>query len=121
MEWAMIGTAEGVDAKTNQIAVSSLLGGGPASWLYDLPVRMTCRSGGGAVEERREGERGWSFPDHRASAMLLSLWNLCDSRSQMPLRGFQSNLLMGTRCQDDSVDWRLKSGGWHASPSPLCK
>jgi hypothetical protein len=31
MEWAMIGTAYGVEAKTNQIAVSSFLGGGERS------------------------------------------------------------------------------------------
>jgi len=36
MEWAMLGTAYGVEAKTNQIAVSSFLGGGAASWLYGL-------------------------------------------------------------------------------------
>jgi hypothetical protein len=32
----MLGTAYGVEAKTNQIAVSSFLGGGGASWLYGL-------------------------------------------------------------------------------------
>jgi hypothetical protein len=36
MEWAMLGTAYGVEAKTNQIAVASFLGGGAASWLYGL-------------------------------------------------------------------------------------
>jgi len=36
MEWAMLGTAYGVEAKTNQIAVSSFLGSGGASWLYGL-------------------------------------------------------------------------------------
>lgn len=36
MEWAMLGTAYGVEAKTNQIAVSSFLGAGSASWLYAL-------------------------------------------------------------------------------------
>jgi hypothetical protein len=36
MEWAMLGTAYGVEAKTNQMAVSSFLGGGGASWLYGL-------------------------------------------------------------------------------------
>jgi hypothetical protein len=36
MEWAMLGTAYGVEAKTNQIAVASFLGSGAASWLYGL-------------------------------------------------------------------------------------
>jgi hypothetical protein len=36
MEWAMLATAYGVEAKTNQIAVSSFLGSGAASWLYGL-------------------------------------------------------------------------------------
>ena len=36
MEWAMLGTAYGVEAKTNQMAVSSFLGDGGASWLYGL-------------------------------------------------------------------------------------
>ena len=36
MEWAMLGTAYGVEAKTNQIAVSTFLGSGAASWLYGL-------------------------------------------------------------------------------------
>jgi hypothetical protein len=36
MEWAMLATAYGVEAKTNQIAVSSFLGSGGASWLYGL-------------------------------------------------------------------------------------
>lgn len=36
MEWAMLGTAYGVEAKTNQIAVASILGSGAASWLYGL-------------------------------------------------------------------------------------
>jgi hypothetical protein len=36
MEWAMLGTAYGVEAKTNQIAVASFLGSGGASWLYGL-------------------------------------------------------------------------------------
>jgi hypothetical protein len=36
MEWAMLATAYGVEANTNQIAVSSFLGGGAASCLYGL-------------------------------------------------------------------------------------
>jgi hypothetical protein len=36
MEWAMVGTAYGVEAKTNQIAMASFLGGEGASWLYGL-------------------------------------------------------------------------------------
>jgi hypothetical protein len=36
MEWAMLGTAYGVEAQTNQIAVSSFLGSEAASWLYGL-------------------------------------------------------------------------------------
>jgi hypothetical protein len=36
MEWAMLGTAYGVEAKTNQIAIASFLGSGAASWLYGL-------------------------------------------------------------------------------------
>jgi hypothetical protein len=36
MEWAMLGTAYGVEAKTNQMAVSTFLGSEGASWLYGL-------------------------------------------------------------------------------------
>ena len=36
MEWARLGTAYGVEAQTNQIAVSSFLGSEAASWLYGL-------------------------------------------------------------------------------------
>lgn len=36
MEWAMVGTAYGVEAKTNQMAVASFLGNDGASWLYGL-------------------------------------------------------------------------------------
>jgi hypothetical protein len=36
MQWGMLGTAYGVEAKTNQIAVSSFLGSEGASWLYGL-------------------------------------------------------------------------------------
>ena len=36
MQWAMLGTAYGVEAKTNQMAVASFLGSESASWLYGL-------------------------------------------------------------------------------------
>ncbi|MGO9545726.1 MAG: hypothetical protein ACLPPF_13150 [Rhodomicrobium sp.] len=36
MEWAMLGTAYAIEAKTNQVAVSSFMPGDGASWLYGL-------------------------------------------------------------------------------------
>ncbi len=36
IEWAMLGTAYAIEAKTNQVAVSSFIPGDGASWLYGL-------------------------------------------------------------------------------------
>jgi hypothetical protein len=36
MEWAMLGVAYAIEAKTNQVAVSSFMPGDGASWLYGL-------------------------------------------------------------------------------------
>jgi hypothetical protein len=59
MEWAMVGTAYGVEAKTNEIAVSSFLGGGGASWLYALvgPVLI----GGLAVLSKSKLGKGAAY------------------------------------------------------------
>jgi hypothetical protein len=40
MEWAMLGTAYAVEAKTNQMAVASFLGSPGASRLYGLVGRF---------------------------------------------------------------------------------
>ena len=55
MEWAMLGTAYGVEAKTNQIAVSSFLGDGAASWLYGL-VGPVLIGGLAALSKSRPGK-----------------------------------------------------------------
>jgi hypothetical protein len=55
MEWAMLGTAYGVEAKTNQIAVASFLGAGPASWLYGL-VGPVLIGGLAAVSRSKTGK-----------------------------------------------------------------
>lgn len=55
MEWAMLGTAYGVEAKTNQIAVSSFLGDGAASWLYGL-VGPVLIGGLAALSKSRTGK-----------------------------------------------------------------
>jgi hypothetical protein len=59
MEWTMLSTAYGVEAKTNQIAVASFLGGGPASWLYGLvgPVLI----GGLAVLSKSKLGKGAAY------------------------------------------------------------
>jgi hypothetical protein len=58
MQWAMLGTAYGVEAKTNQIAMASFLGSEGASWLYGLvgpvligglPSLITSKTGKGAA------------------------------------------------------------------------
>ena len=46
MEWAMLGVAYGVEAKTNQAAMASIFKTAGASWLYGL---------GGARADRRAG------------------------------------------------------------------
>jgi hypothetical protein len=52
---AMLGTAYGVEAKTNQIAVASFLGGGGASWLYGL-VGPVLIGGLAALSKSRLGK-----------------------------------------------------------------
>jgi len=70
MEWAMLGTAYGVEAKTNQIAVSSFLGGGPASWLYGLvgPVLI----GGLAALSRSKPGKGAAYGLMMAWALAMA-------------------------------------------------
>jgi hypothetical protein len=67
MEWAMIGTAYGVEAKTNQIAMASFLGSEGASWLYGLvgPVLI----GGLASMSRSKLGKGAAFG-------LMATWAL---------------------------------------------
>jgi hypothetical protein len=67
MEWAMLGTAYGVEAKTNQIGVASFLGSGGASWLYALvgPVLI----GGLAALSKSNAGKGAAYG-------LLMAWAL---------------------------------------------
>jgi hypothetical protein len=70
MEWAMLGTAYGVEAKTNQIAVSSFLGGGAASWLYGLvgPVLI----GGLAALSKSQPGKGAAYALMMAWALAMA-------------------------------------------------
>lgn len=67
MEWAMLGTAYGVEAKTNQIAVSSFLGAGSCKL-----AQRPCRAGPDRRPRRLEpieGRQGRGlWPDHGLGA-----------------------------------------------------
>jgi hypothetical protein len=55
MEWAMLGTAYGVEAKTNQMAMAAFLGSDGASWLYGL-VGPVLIGGLASVSKSRLGK-----------------------------------------------------------------
>ena len=67
MEWAMLGVAYGVEAKTNQAAMASIFKTAGASWLYGLvgPVLI----GGLASLSRTKSEKG-------ATLALMACWAL---------------------------------------------
>ena len=67
MEWAMLGVAYGVEAKTNQAAMASIFKTAGASWLYGLvgPVLI----GGLASLSRTKSEKG-------AALALMACWAL---------------------------------------------
>jgi hypothetical protein len=67
MEWAMLGVAYGVEAKTNQAAMASIFKTAGASWLYGLvgPVLI----GGLASLSRTKVEKG-------AALALMACWAL---------------------------------------------
>jgi hypothetical protein len=67
IEWAMLGVAYGVEAKTNQAAMASIFKTASASWLYGLvgPVLI----GGLASLSRTKAEKG-------AALALMACWAL---------------------------------------------
>jgi hypothetical protein len=78
MEWAMLGTAYGVEAQTNQMAVSSFLGSEAASWLYGLvgPVLI----GGLASVSKSTAGKGAAYGLMMAWAMAMATITASEAR-----------------------------------------
>jgi hypothetical protein len=78
MEWAMLGTAYGVEAQTNQVAVSAFLGSEAASWLYGLvgPVLI----GGLASASKSTVGKGAAYGLMMAWAMAMATITASEAR-----------------------------------------
>jgi hypothetical protein len=104
MEWAMLGTAYGVEATTNQIAVASFLGSGAASWLYGLvgPVLI----GGLAALSKSKLGKGAAYGLLMTWALAMASITASDRGYLDRAQGFRSRLLC----------WRAsRRSGWRVS------
>jgi hypothetical protein len=118
MEWAMIGTAYGVEAKTNQIAMASFLGGEGTSWLYGLvgPVLI----GGLASMSKSKLGKGAAFGLMATWALAMASITASDKGYLDRAQGYfpksaevllHENAVAAARLRKEAADAELKRFG----------